>query len=565
MTGEHLPAGTIIGSKYRLEAPIGAGGFSHVYRAVHTSMDRPVALKVFDPEAGHQSDAVRKRRSARFVKEARHVSRLSHPNTVTIFDFGTEDSGLLYLVMELIEGSTLKEELRSGPLAVDRAVRFFLQILGSLAEAHHLGMLHRDLKPANVMVTENFKGQEIVKVLDFGIARMVSDPEVELSDRGKPLFLGTPRFAAPEQLTGGTLSFATDVFGAGALFWLCLTGRSMIATANLLECVKIAQDPTPFRLPDDHDLPPALVTLVERAVAKDPTERYQDASEMLRALEDTGLGFTRDLPEIKPSPFAVAREDIFDPNITDPDDEENLFLSTAAGRPPPVRQPPHKVSRRPAPEPDRPSPPRRRPAPTPLEIDETALRTSRTTPEPASERRRRRPTRPPLSLPDLSRRHLVLGVGAVLLVTLVAVVVLVPRDTAPPDVDEAQVPEVAQDPRSPFSVQGITTALRSTDWRFDGRRDPVELSRFTYHALVLRKGDFIVDVTLYDTDGSATIEELIASFEYPARSIVLGHIAVRINSRDTDPDDLASELIDVLATYRDLVLDQVSPNEGEFP
>src|SRR5690554_5535277 len=225
--GDFLERGKVIGEKYRLDELIGRGGFSNVYGGLHTGMDRRVAVKIFDPSQPANRDPARAiRRAERFEREARLVSQLNHPNTVTIFDYGVADEGMLYLVMEYIEGPTLKQAIVDGaPFDERRAVTTFLQILGSLEEAHHRNMLHRDLKPANIMLTRNFKGEEIVKVLDFGIARIVGESAPETGPNGRKLFLGTPRYASLEQLRGLELSYATDVFAVGALLFETLVGQ----------------------------------------------------------------------------------------------------------------------------------------------------------------------------------------------------------------------------------------------------------------------------------------------------------------------------------------------------
>jgi eukaryotic-like serine/threonine-protein kinase len=548
MSGKFLPSGTVIDSRFRLEQPIGAGGFSIVYRALHLVMDRPVAIKIFDPtDEPHSDPAVRRRRMARFEREARLVSRLSHPNTVTIFDFGSDLDGKLFLVMEFIDGRTLKTELKDhGRLPRDRAITFFLQLLGSLAEAHSLGMLHRDLKPANIMIAENFKGEEIIKVLDFGIARMVGDPQRELSASGRPLFLGTPRFAAPEQLTGKELTFATDVFGVGALFWLCLIGRPLMKGATLTECIRVAMNPHPFRVPEDSGLDLELVALLERSVAKDPAHRFANAAEMLDALQRiSGLG-TDDLPEIRPATLSP-RGEIFDPNLTDATDTRNVFLTPHTARLPPTSR------QRPRPSPD-PSPSLQvasSPDDVPIELDERALRPPRpTSPRPARDPR-------PRFLPS----NVAVGIGFLLIVTVSFVLsrIAIPRtdhdlvEDLPDNVAVAPLP-----PASPFTIDGITSALFSTDWRLAATRDPVELQRFTYHSFSLRRGDALIDVTLYETDGPRTLQEITESIAYPAREIVLGHIAVRLQPRDTFDDEPILELIALLADYRALVLAQIS-------
>ena len=181
-----ISAGTQLGP-YRIEAQIGAGGMGTVYRAVDTRLGRVVAIKI-----------AAERYSERFQLEARAISTLNHPHVCTLYDVGPN-----YLVMEFIEGSTLAAEIKKGPLAPETAARYGAQIAGALAEAHALGIVHRDLKPSNIMVTRHG-----VKVLDFGLAKMLSDPGVTETNA----IMGTPAYMAPEQVEGREPSSSTDLF-----------------------------------------------------------------------------------------------------------------------------------------------------------------------------------------------------------------------------------------------------------------------------------------------------------------------------------------------------------------
>ncbi len=589
-----LQSGTIIGEKYRLIDSIGTGGFSRVYRGVHTGMNREVAIKIFDPEDEDNSNPQRTaRRRSRFEREARLVSQLDHPNTVTTFDFGVEEDGKLYLVMEFIEGSTLKEILKQhGALSEERSVAIFLQILASLEQAHHLGILHRDLKPANIMLTSNFKGEEIVKVLDFGIAKMLSDPRREMSARGKPLFVGTPRYAAPEQLAAKALSVATDIFGVGALLWESLLGQKMVPSVKLEDCVAFAASPEPWTLPDDTSLPFELAEIIEKAVRKVPSDRFQSASEMIAAIEESTTIQLEDLPEIKPSPFSAQHREILDPNITDPDDSQNFFLqggfdpgaSAKPGAPPPM--PGAKLPKRkptPAPQQPRRSRPPRRSCPqkpdsttkasaSSLELDESALRPRR----PSEKKPAPRKVSPSAS-PSRSRspfeviKDLIDDYGGLLVVTIasiaavVIVVLLIPLFTGSdtvetPDIqvaaDEDRQPQLVLTNRSAFSVDGIQIAIRTAGWRVDNSRPPVNVGTFEYHPMVISRDDITLDVTIYESGSQNALDDIVEAVQFPSQYIILGHIAVRINPRDTDGYEPASQLRDRLGVYRNLVLEE---------
>ncbi len=191
---------------YEIVALLGRGGMGAVYRAVDTRLDRPVAVKVVDEEF-----------SERFQREARAISSLNHPAVCTLYDVGSN-----YLVMELIEGDTLADRLKAGPLPVDRAVEYGVQIARALTAAHAKGVVHRDLKPANIMVTRTG-----VKVLDFGVAKVGVIPGQTATMSG--VIVGTPAYMAPEQLQGGQGDARSDVFALGLILTETLTGAAALA------------------------------------------------------------------------------------------------------------------------------------------------------------------------------------------------------------------------------------------------------------------------------------------------------------------------------------------------
>ena len=250
--------GSIIAGKYRLDRLVGRGGFSAVFRGEHLAMNRKIAVKVLDPRTGHHVDEDATW-TQRFEREARVISKLSHPSTITVYDYGIEH-GLHYIVMEFVEGRSLHQELKEyGSMAPARAARVAVEILGSLEEAHHVGILHRDLKPANIMLTHDFKGEERVKVLDFGIAKLmdrshVRDDNVTEEDR----FVGTPRYASPEQLLAQRVTPATDIYGVGALLWECLVGESMLKSSVWGECVTVHLEGEMLELPPNLNAPAGL-------------------------------------------------------------------------------------------------------------------------------------------------------------------------------------------------------------------------------------------------------------------------------------------------------------------
>src|SRR5215217_587896 len=203
--------GRTLDEKYCVEERLGAGGMGAVYRARHLSMDRPVAIKVL-----HQRLVEDEAARMRFHMEARAAVLLQHANAVAVTDFGQTSDGCVYIVMELLEGRTLREILsREAPIETARAVSIMLQVSDAVAAAHEAGIIHRDLKPSNILVTQSADQPAVVKVLDFGIAKLGKDDFDD--DDSAPLaqansVIGTPRYMAPEQSNGSELTPAADVY-----------------------------------------------------------------------------------------------------------------------------------------------------------------------------------------------------------------------------------------------------------------------------------------------------------------------------------------------------------------
>jgi serine/threonine-protein kinase len=218
----------------------------------------------------------------RFEREAALAQRLRHPNTVVLHDYGSDD-GLYYIVYELLEGRSLSAEIRKeGTLPGDRVVHITAQVLRSLAEAHEAGIVHRDIKPANVFLAEFPGERDVVKVLDFGIAKDLSKKEaVRLTKTGYTP--GTPRYMAPEQLLGRPSRPAADLYAVGLLMAEMLDGRPVFA-GGPLDCVevKVGKRPTPLR---EHTRSSPLLPVVQRATERDPDDRYATALEMLAHIE----------------------------------------------------------------------------------------------------------------------------------------------------------------------------------------------------------------------------------------------------------------------------------------
>ncbi len=276
----------VIGGKYRIAQRVGQGGMGTVYRATQSGLNRSVAVKILKRELNVDRDTV-----ARFHREAHAMSLLAHPNTVRVFDFGQTDDGLLYLVMELLEGELITQRLnREGCLDVLEALRFAQQILRSLAEAHKKALVHRDLKPDNIFVASlDGHTEPVVKVLDFGIAKVVApDRRLDQFETQAGTVFGTPRYMSPEQAQGASLDGRSDLYSVGTLLYQMLTGRAPFVDddAVVVMAKHIREMPdAPRAVAPMRPIPESLDQVVMRALAKDPAARFQHASEFDAALE----------------------------------------------------------------------------------------------------------------------------------------------------------------------------------------------------------------------------------------------------------------------------------------
>ena len=292
-----VPIDPLIGrtfeGKYRLDQRLGGGGMGTVYRATHLLIDRPVALKVLSQRFVGDETA-----QQRFRREARAAGRMQHPNAVTVTDFGATRDGYLYIVMELLEGQTLRDLLaREAPLDPARAVSIMLQAGAAVGSAHEAGLIHRDLKPANIFIEQRPSLPSIVKVLDFGVAKFAveehDDDYNTLTQVGA--VIGTPRYMSPEQCSGAAaLTPAADVYSLGLILYEMLTGAVPFnAETPLAVALKqVSEAPRPMK-EAGVNVPAELEQLVMHALAKDPQRRPRDANEFRRELHDVAesLGF----------------------------------------------------------------------------------------------------------------------------------------------------------------------------------------------------------------------------------------------------------------------------------
>lgn len=284
---DRIEPGELLAHQYRIDRLIGAGGFAKVYRAIQTELDRTVAVKILHPRTSPEEASPSTRAVERFEREAKLVSRLRNPHTVTVYDYGELPDGRLFMVMEHVDGKTLSQIIdQEGELAPDRIVRILKQVLASLREAHAQEIIHRDIKPGNVMVFDRIGQQDCVKVLDFGVAKSVAIEqrgEADLTVEGA--VIGTPKYMSPEQLQGRPLTPASDLFSVGILAYLMYIGDVPYKSNTpkiILETMKeLADGVEAF-----DDAPEPLRSTVTTLLEPNVDHRFQTAEEAIAALEE---------------------------------------------------------------------------------------------------------------------------------------------------------------------------------------------------------------------------------------------------------------------------------------
>lgn len=272
-------------SHYRIVEKLGEGGMGVVYVAEDTVLGRRVAIKTLTGGGGPGDQHFR----ARFLREARAISKLSHPHIANIYDYGETRDGQPYIVMELVDGSTLGELMRREKLTIQRSVGIIKQVAEALAEAHRHGIVHRDIKPSNIAINE--RGN--VKVLDFGLAKEIevgpSDPEAQTrlhTQTREGVIVGTPMYLSPEQALGIKVDARSDVFSLGGLLYECIAGKPAFFGRTAVEiCAKVVRDDPPPPSQFNPDVSSELDHIALKALAKKPEARYQTAEEMIEVLD----------------------------------------------------------------------------------------------------------------------------------------------------------------------------------------------------------------------------------------------------------------------------------------
>ncbi|HEX5709478.1 MAG TPA: protein kinase [Pyrinomonadaceae bacterium] len=290
--GDELLGQTLIG-KYRIEEKISEGGMGTVYRGTHVLMEKIVAVKVLHPALAADDKIV-----ARFTREAKAASRISHPHAIIVTDFGETETGVVFLVMEYLRGRTLKQVVRSdGPMTLARASEIIRQVCGALDAAHAEGVVHRDLKSDNIMLDESPSG-DWAKVLDFGIAKIIEpegtiDPELTAPN----LIIGTPQYMSPEQCAQASeIDARSDIYSLGVIVYEMLAGHvPFTGDSPTAIMMKHIQEPPPSLLEERDDLPPSVARVVERALAKRPEDRYKSAGELAEAVAQAAIEKSSDV------------------------------------------------------------------------------------------------------------------------------------------------------------------------------------------------------------------------------------------------------------------------------
>jgi predicted Ser/Thr protein kinase len=289
--------GQVVAERYHVLQKLGEGGMGQVYLAEHVRMARRCAVKVMSPNLTRDPDAV-----SRFNREAANASRITHPNVAAIYDFGETSDGLIYLAMEFVDGEPLTKLIqRLGALPLARAVTIARQTADALTVAHELGIVHRDLKPDNIMIGRGREGADMVKVVDFGIAKASQNEAQKVTKTG--LVVGTPEYMSPEQLAGDKLDGRSDVYSLGLVTFVMLTGKLPFPSETAQEAMLMRLMEKPKTLAEmrpDLTFPPGLQAVFDKVLARDMTQRYAVAADfgadLVRAAEAAGVAVPRQSP-----------------------------------------------------------------------------------------------------------------------------------------------------------------------------------------------------------------------------------------------------------------------------
>ncbi|MBA2539767.1 MAG: protein kinase [Deltaproteobacteria bacterium] len=270
--------GRVFDNRYEVRAPLGHGGMGTVYRGWQLSVDREIAIKVIHPKLANDRNVAK-----RFLREARLASRLSQANIVSVYEFGQTDDGILYLAMELLRGRPLSKDLEAmRPLPMKRVKSIGMQMCDALDAAHSQGIIHRDLKPGNIVILDEPVGRDLVKILDFGLAKSLVQDNTSLVTKTDAI-LGTPLYMPPEQILGKTSDQTADLYSLGCILYQLSTGRPPYVGENVnVVLASHVRDPVPQL--GEH-VPADLTALIQKLMRKEPADRYQRARDVHAAIE----------------------------------------------------------------------------------------------------------------------------------------------------------------------------------------------------------------------------------------------------------------------------------------
>jgi serine/threonine-protein kinase len=298
--------GRKIGDHYIITDKLGEGGMGYVFKARHTMLDKEVAIKVLREDFADNPDAFE-----RFRREAKNTSRLNHPNAVAMYDFGQTDDNLVYIILEYINGGDLKTILgNDGPFPESRAAPIFVQMCDVLEEAHEQGIIHRDLKSENIMLCERAKRRDFVKVLDFGIAKLMNvggrTTGGTLTQKG--VVFGTPQYMCPEQVQGLKMDQRSDIYSLGVIMYEVLTGDVPFNAGNPVDIMvmQVKEKPESFRKFHKINVSSTLEKIVMKCLEKKPQARFQSVRELKEAL--TMLVGAAKLPHFSSDPQTVSED-----------------------------------------------------------------------------------------------------------------------------------------------------------------------------------------------------------------------------------------------------------------
>ncbi|HKP84476.1 MAG TPA: protein kinase [Blastocatellia bacterium] len=304
---------TVLDDKYLIEERLGSGGMCNVYRARHVAMDKELAIKVLKPELAADAAIAQ-----RFEQEARAASRVRHPHAINVTDYGIGASNTPYLVMELVEGKTIRELISEyGPLSVERTADILRQTCAALEVAHSVGVIHRDIKPDNIIISQ-VDGRDWVEVLDFGVAKIQEDMNRRADLTGANHIIGTPRYMSPEQCEEKPVDSRSDIYSLGVVVYEMLAGEAPFDGDSSTQLLMAhASQPPPHLSWKRPDIPPEIEATVMRALEKNPDRRQQSAAEFAREFDRAAGIFNNERDEVREGAFSRINVPLHEMNEAD--------------------------------------------------------------------------------------------------------------------------------------------------------------------------------------------------------------------------------------------------------